>query len=259
MKSITRYLILYSSIGAVIVAFAAGLVLTQFFHTSAEQSFDEQLDITLKILVGDLASQLNSDTLLTPPRNLGEPRYELPLSGYYWTIAEKATGEILLASESLVGGKFEMNETAPADERRIIRAYGLGPEGEKLRILTRTITFSETQSYIIRVTGNAERLDQQVSDFQQKAWLIMAVFGAIMLALSYILIRSGLRPLYRLREQVRHVAQGQSDRIAGDYPLEVSGLVNEANTLITSNRQTLERARTQVGNLAHSLKTRCRS
>ena len=225
------------------------------FHTSAEQSFDEQLDITLKILVGDLASKLNSDTPLTPPRNLGEPRYELPLSGYYWTIAEKATGEILLASESLVGGGFEMTETTLAGELRIIRAYGLGPEGEKLRILTRTITFSETQSYIIRVTGNAERLDQQVSDFQQKAWLIMAGFGAIMLALSYILIRSGLRPLYRLREQVRHVTQGQSDRIAGDYPLEVSGLVNEANTLIASNRQTLERARTQVGNLAHSLKT----
>ncbi|WP_373235628.1 ATP-binding protein [Cohaesibacter celericrescens] len=257
MKSITRYLLLNASIWAIAVAFASGLVLTSFFRTSAEQGFDEQLDIVLKILVGELAGQLLSSDPLVAPQNLGEPRYELPLSGWYWTLSNASSGEILLASASLVGGglKLDAEKSKAGDIGSGLRVYGYGPGDKRLRILERRISFSQTENYIMRVTGNAEDLNDQVADFQKKAWLIMVAFGATLLAVTFFLVRTALRPLNILRQQVRYVAEGQASSIEGSYPDEVSGLVNEANILIASNKDTLERARTQVGNLAHALKT----
>ena len=43
--------------------------------------------------------------------------------------------------------------------------------------------------------------------------------------------------------------------MSGRLPVEVQPLAAEVNALIDSNRRIVERARTQVGNLAHSLKT----
>src|SRR5690606_20007187 len=39
------------------------------------------------------------------------------------------------------------------------------------------------------------------------------------------------------------------------FPTEIEPLAKELNALLESNRQVIERARTQVGNLAHALKT----
>ncbi|WP_292248272.1 ATP-binding protein, partial [Mesorhizobium sp.] len=41
----------------------------------------------------------------------------------------------------------------------------------------------------------------------------------------------------------------------GRFPAEIEPLANETNALIENNKRIVERSRTQVGNLAHSLKT----
>ena len=51
------------------------------------------------------------------------------------------------------------------------------------------------------------------------------------------------------------VAQPRSLRLDGKFPQEIEPLANEMNALIDNNRRIVERSRTQVGNLAHSLKT----
>lgn len=257
MKSITRYLLINASIWAIIVAFASGLLLSEMFRSSALQAFDEQLDIVLKVLVGDLAGQGVDDTALAPPTIVGEPRFGLPLSGWYWTVSRAGSEEILLASESLVGGSFSISQDTITSLTDALgaSAQGQGPNGERIRILQREISFAEGNKLIVRVTGNLETLEERVSSFQARAWTIMALFGAILLAVSTFLARMALRPLNQMSEQVRKVAEGEAESIEGSYPVEIAGLVNEANLLIESNKETLERARTQVGNLAHALKT----
>jgi signal transduction histidine kinase len=49
--------------------------------------------------------------------------------------------------------------------------------------------------------------------------------------------------------------RGEQTRFAGRYPAEIEPLVNELNALLDANREVVERSRTQVGNLAHALKT----
>lgn len=65
----------------------------------------------------------------------------------------------------------------------------------------------------------------------------------------------GLKPLDRARRALEKIRGGEAERIEGDYPREIQPLANEINALIESNRRIVERARMQVGNLAHSLKT----
>ncbi|WP_036241180.1 ATP-binding protein, partial [Mesorhizobium sp. STM 4661] len=51
------------------------------------------------------------------------------------------------------------------------------------------------------------------------------------------------------------VREGTAQRLDGRFPAEIEPLANETNALIENNKRIVERSRTQVGNLAHSLKT----
>jgi signal transduction histidine kinase len=68
-------------------------------------------------------------------------------------------------------------------------------------------------------------------------------------------IRFGLRPLVRLRAGLGLIRRGQAERIPGEFPSDIAPLARDLNLLLETNREILDRARTQVGNLAHALKT----
>ena len=79
---------------------------------------------------------------------------------------------------------------------------------------------------------------------------------AVLLAIGIaLLMRWGLRPLRRVRDDLRKIRDGDIQHLEGDYPSEIEPLVHDLNALIDSNREIVERARTHVGNLAHALKT----
>jgi signal transduction histidine kinase len=64
-----------------------------------------------------------------------------------------------------------------------------------------------------------------------------------------------MRPIARLSQSVEAVRSGASGAVSGTYPVEIAPLAEEVNELLRSNTQIIERARNQVGNLAHGLKT----
>ncbi len=51
------------------------------------------------------------------------------------------------------------------------------------------------------------------------------------------------------------VRSGETQRLEGEFPVEIMPLVEEFNTVLAQNAEVVERARTQAGNLAHALKT----
>ena len=53
----------------------------------------------------------------------------------------------------------------------------------------------------------------------------------------------------------RWCARARRSGSTAAFPTEIEPLANETNALIENNRRIVERSRTQVGNLAHSLKT----
>jgi signal transduction histidine kinase len=85
--------------------------------------------------------------------------------------------------------------------------------------------------------------------------ITLGIFGIGLIVATFMQIRWGLRPLDQVRQSLGALRSGRQARIEGRYPAEIAPLVNELNALLESNQEIIDRARTQVGNLAHALKT----
>jgi signal transduction histidine kinase len=239
-----------------LILLVAGLLLAGAFREITERGFDQRL----LVYANDLASDLVTPGALDQREagGSGDPRFLLPLSGWYWQVGRPG-GRVrdIRTSRSLLGNVVK--PLAPEnDDRRfgeIRKGYVDGPDDRRLRMIERDIDLGEDGRFIVRVAGPADEIRQEVRRFTLALGATFGVLG-LALALSTLLqIRFGLQPLARLRGAVHAVRRGEAERIVGDFPKDVAPLAGELNLLIDTNRDILERARTQVGNLAHALKT----
>ena len=102
--------------------------------------------------------------------------------------------------------------------------------------------------------GQPRRLDAEVGAFQRRLFSYLAIFGVGIVAVDAVAILIGLRPLDQVRDALAKVREGTAIQLVGTFPAEIQPLAEETKQLIDNNRRIVERARTQVGNLAHSLK-----
>jgi len=107
----------------------------------------------------------------------------------------------------------------------------------------------------IMVTGNLDENQALVGQFRGQTLTVLSAVGIALAIMSGIVARLALRPIGRLERAIEMVREGDSETITGSYPREIAPLADEVNELLRSNTQILERARNQVGNLAHGLKT----
>ena len=107
----------------------------------------------------------------------------------------------------------------------------------------------------MRVAGPADEIENDVGRFRFSLMVTFGLLGLFLALTTLLQIRFGLAPLAKLRTALGAIRRGEADRIGGEYPRDIAPLAGEVNLLIETNREILERARTQVGNLAHALKT----
>ena len=233
----------------------AGFALSHLYAATAEQDFDNRLVFYLKALVADVASP-GEDTR-TGPGQLGEPQFELTLSGWYWQITRLDTAQPQVKnSRSLFGGGLPrlppgMEQSAPGQRK----GYVTGPDDRRLRMIERNIDIGEDGRYLIQVAATTDDIEDEINAFRLSLAL---TFGFLALALSVstaLQLRFGLAPLRRLQQGLSQVRNGEAARVDGIFAPDIAPLANELNLLIASNLEVTERARTHVGNLAHGLKT----
>jgi signal transduction histidine kinase len=120
---------------------------------------------------------------------------------------------------------------------------------------TEVVLDGEGRAARFRVSGNLSVVEDDIRAFSRNLYIALAVFGVGSLVVNGLAILYGLRPLDAARRSLEKVRRGEAERLEGDFPREIMPLANDVNALIESNRRIVERARMQVGNLAHSLKT----
>ncbi len=253
--ALSTRLILVGALLSLIILLAAGVILSTLQRQVAERSFDERLGVYVKEIVADLAAPPDTDRAQLG--NLGEPRFDLPLSGWYWQ-ALRVDGErpVIRTSRSLVGSQLPRLEEEGAREARGARTgYIMGPDDRRLRQFERRIDAGEEGRYIIAVAAPADELLDDIRDFRNALIVTFAALFAALIASTLFQVRIGLAPLARLSQSVGEVRVGEAQRIDGVYPPDIAPLAGELNQLIDANREILDRARTHVGNLAHALKT----
>jgi signal transduction histidine kinase len=250
----TRSLAFRLVAGAAVLV-AAGLLIGSYalsilFHDYVERGFDARLAIMLESLIAQ--SDIDDNGELSPPKALGDPRFEQPYSGWYWQIATKdgpalrsrsLWDEVLAAPKQPVTGDPLTYETG-------------GPERQHLRVLTRTVTFPESpQIFVMSIAGDVAEIDQETSRFNRTVAWALGALGLMLIIVVFAQVRFGLQPLGRIPKALAEIRTGRADRLAGSFSAEVEPLADEINALLDHNRAVVERARTHVGNLAHALKT----
>ncbi len=255
-RSIATRLFLTAAALSAVALLVASIFFTAYFRKEAEEIFERRLDVYLRAIVADV-SELGQEGR-TGPGQLGDPQFELPGSGWYWQITrmDDAAHEIK-ASRSLFAERLPRLSDlgVQAEVGGFRRGYATGPDGRRLRIIERVIDVGDTGIYLVQVAASVEEMEEQIARFR---FDLMVAFAALAIALAMVAafqVRFGLRPLRLLQRELVFIRRGERERITGAYPNEVAPLADELNLLISANRDILERARTQVGNLAHALKT----
>jgi signal transduction histidine kinase len=246
-------LFLSAALWSLTVLALAGFALTAVYRSAAEKALDERLGVYLKAIVADVAAP-GEDAKLTPGQ-LGEPQFELTRSGWYWQVTRlDADPPSLRASRSLFAARLP-RLTPPESPAGEARGYVAGPDNQRLRILERVIDVGDEGRFLVQVAADAAEVDAQVRGFEWALAFTFALLAAALLASTALQVRYGLEPLRKLRDGVIAIRRGEAEKIGGDYPRDIAPLADELNLLVDANREVVERARTQVGNLAHALKT----
>jgi signal transduction histidine kinase len=255
-SSLALRLFLSATAWTVVILLLTGIILSSVYRHAAERSFDRRLGVYLKTLVADVASPEEIGERF--PQSIGEPLFDLPLSGWYWQITrldqQKAD---VHSSRSLWDStlpRLEERGIAP-DANGSRQGYVDGPEDQRLRLVERTIDLGDDGRYLVAVAGDAAEIDGETRSFDEALVVTFCVLGVVLLLMTMFQVRFGLAPLARISAGLAAIRSGTAERLEGKFPEEIAPLARETNALIEANREIIERARTHVGNLAHALKT----
>jgi signal transduction histidine kinase len=248
-RSIAASLFLLSAGWLMVALVATAILLSELYSRALDTSLTETLEFHVGTLVDRI---LTADDPRGESVRIGDPRFERTGSGWYWTIRDE-NGFLLNFSSSVVG--IVLPElTGPFDAGNARLAIVTDPFGTQVRMLERAVNI-DGQALDITVTGSLDEILELVDDFRGQTLTVLLAVAVMLAIMSFIVARIALRPLQRLGKAIEEVREGAAENVSGRFPTEIAPVADEVNELLRSNTQIIERAKNQVGNLAHGLKT----
>jgi signal transduction histidine kinase len=255
-SSLATRLFLSATAWLVVILAITGVVLSSVYRDATERAFDRRLNLYLRTLIAEVATP--DEPADRQFQSLGEPLFELPLSGWYWQITRTDTDKPeVKASRSLWDKKLPKLEEQGIEltAAGIRIGYVDGPEGQTLRMVERPVDLGAEGKFLVGVAGDASEIFDETRSFDYYLGGTFTALGIVLLLTTVFQVRFGLAPLKRISEAIAAIRSGRAERLEGDFPVEIAPLARETNALIDANREIVERARTHVGNLAHAIKT----
>jgi signal transduction histidine kinase len=254
-SSLATRLFVSATAWVVVILAITGIVLSSVYRQSSERAFDRRLNLYLRTLIAEVATP---DATQEQFQSLGEPLFDLPLSGWYWQVVRTDTDKAdPHASRSLWDRKLPKLEDQGVDlgASGVRQGYVDGPEGQTLRMVERPVDLGLDGKFVVTVAGDATEIFEETRTFD---YYLAGTFVALSIGLvltTIFQVRFGLAPLKRASDAIADIRSGRAERLEGEFPVEIAPLARETNALIEANREIVERARTHVGNLAHAIKT----
>jgi signal transduction histidine kinase len=185
-------------------------------------------------------------------RALSDPRYSVPLSGFYWEV--QRNGAIAARSNSLEGPMLNVPVDGGSDAQ--VHHHNIsGPTGalliaERLRWMS-----GEKEPTRIIIGTDKRLLDQVLNQFNSVLLWSLGLFSLSMIVVAGLLLAYAMAPIGRLRKAFASYRSGATADMRGQFPDEVQPLVDDLNNLLAASGEQIQRARAQAGNIAHGLKT----
>ncbi len=255
-SSLATRLFVSATAWVVVILAITGVILSSVYRDATERAFDRRLNLYLRTLIAEVATP--DEPADRQFQSLGEPLFDLPLSGWYWQITRTDTekGETR-ASRSLWDKKLPKLEEHGAElsAAGVRLGYVDGPEGQSLRMVERPVDLGADGKFLVSVAGDATEIFDETRSFDYYLGGTFAALGIVLLLTTIFQVRYGLAPLKRISDAIADIRSGRAERLEGRFPVEIAPLARETNALIDANREIVERSRTHVGNLAHAIKT----
>lgn len=257
LRSLTARVLLLATLWSAVALVVIAVVISTLYRQGAERGFQELLRAQLYNVINSVS--VGQDGKLAGRPELGDLRFSQPQTGWYWMVEPLADfetepltsaslGVIELASPPIADVPFDNNY-----ERFYVEDDG---QGNTVQVAeTEVVLDQDGRAARFRVSGNRAIVESDIRAFANRLYLTLGGFGFGSLIVNAIAILIGLRPLDQARAALETIRRGEAERLPTDFPREIQPLASEVNALIDSNRRIVERARMQVGNLAHSLKT----
>ena len=109
--------------------------------------------------------------------------------------------------------------------------------------------------YTVYIMEDTTAIGRQVATFRSALWLNLGGAGVVLLLLQMLVLRWSLRPLREVISELKRVQAGGAHGMSEAHPRELEPLTESINAFIDSERQSLDRQRNTLADLAHSLKT----
>ena len=256
-NSLAFRLIALTAAWAIVALLTTAIILTTILRQNAERSFNDLLQAHLYNLIGGV--EVGNDGLISNQPSLGDPKFRQPNSGWYWMIlpVSPKAGDGP-KSRSLSGDTLSLpSAKSVAYSPGLTRSYNhIGLNNGDVRIVEAKVLLGEGDDlFLFVVSGSREPLKRELAKVVSSLYLFLAIFGLGSVISTFIAVKFGLLPLGRARKGLSDISEGKNQQLEGEFPVEIKPLIVEFNSLISANKAVVDRSRTQVGNLAHALKT----
>lgn len=232
-------------------AAVAAWALESWYRDLGLRAREEVLDAQVIALIS--SADIDPEGLLVP-QNLVEPRLATPGSGLY---AEILGSRGSWRSPSAIGSGLNLAAHPGAGERAFERARLA--DGTRVLGLSLGIRWElddgGSRDFVVRAAESLEPWYREIA--RVRAWLATGSvsLGLLLLGGLAVALQFALKPLHRLEAEIVDIEAGRRESLGADWPSELAGVTGNLNALLTGERKRLERYRTTLGNLAHSLKT----
>ncbi len=257
-RSLQARQLLAASIGLIAFLALAGFALDRAFVDTAGQGLRERLKSYAYAYAAGIEFLRNGDIYVpdVPP----DARFERPGGGLYATVelpngrwvSGSAQGPRLPQAGVLAPLEEQFSGPLPITKsdgsRGEVYRYGIGlvwaPGGAQSEF-----------PYTIYIMEDAGTLPRQVRVFRQALWGYLGIAAVILLLLQAVILRWSLWPLRRVITELKRVQRGQASRMSERHPRELEPLTDSINAFVESERESMDRQRNTLADLAHSLKT----
>lgn len=259
LNSLAFRLFATAAVWTIVVLPVAGFAIDYVRRREAELAHDRRLSQLLTIIVA--FSTDHGGVEPRQPRNVGEPLFEITHSGWYWQITPLGNSpgrRMVSASLGTEHLAIPKDAAVKTDTSNVRWAEGSGPLGEPMRLAELVFNTGDDEAprlYAYIVGGSLDFVDERIAEFRVPLVLALSLAGIGLIMATFFQVRFGLQPLGAIEKGLAAIRSGEEKRLEGHFPAEIEPLRTELNALIQVNQDTVDRARTHVGNLAHALKT----
>lgn len=245
MKSLRSKLTTGLLLSLLIIFSVLWLLVSSAVQWLAEDYIASRLSHDSETLLSALS--INSDSKLHLDTTRVDSIYSRPFSGHYYSIHHNTD---TLRSRSLWDQQLPIDNNTLGQSRIHFLS---GPQDQSLLVVSQNYK-KQGQLISISVAEDLSPIHRDIHHFQNRFAIATLSMLMILIIVQLYILKTSLKPLTQLRQDLRQLEQGNIDKLDNPVPLELSPLVTEINHLLSIMQQRLQRSRNALGDLAHAIK-----